>query len=136
AWTECALATVLQNASAEDICRQWSNAADALIKSAWESVAVEDMAILALGKLGARELNLSSDIDLTIVTSEHPNEKQFFAARKFISILSEKSPFGFCFRFTMILRQGETFPLLIFSINHFQDIYWTLVIIGERSALF
>lgn len=77
------------------------------------------MAILALGKLGGEELNLSSDIDLIFFYGEpgddghdaHAAHQNFFLklARKLIASLDQVSADGFVFRVDMRLRPyGES----------------------------
>ncbi|MEY4295803.1 MAG: hypothetical protein RLY82_1491, partial [Pseudomonadota bacterium] len=69
---------------------------------------------VGMGKLGARELNVSSDIDLIFVYDEDgetngktsiPNY-EFFAkqVRMVQSMLSDATPFGFVFRVDLALR--------------------------------
>src|SRR5262245_31220126 len=69
AWMKCAAATLLKNAATPDICRYWSDEADAILETAWFDAGLADKpaALFALGKHGAQELNLSSDIDVLIV---------------------------------------------------------------------
>src|SRR5690606_4306300 len=88
-----------------------------------------------LGKLGANELNLSSDIDLMIVTEEMPRQEQFRAARQFVARLSEGGPSGFCFRVDLDLRPGGQFSPLSCSATQLQDYYWSLGETWERLAL-
>src|SRR5436190_1899371 len=61
-WARCALATFLDRADAETVCRFWSDASERLIGEAWVLAGCENagLGLLALGKLGAQELNLSS----------------------------------------------------------------------------
>ena len=81
------------------------------------------LAVIAMGKLGGRELNLSSDIDLVFAFSEagtcdgrHKlSNEQFFTrqVRGAIKALSEINEHGFCFRVDARLRPfGESGPLV------------------------
>jgi len=84
----------------------------------------QELVVLGMGKLGARELNLSSDIDLIFAFPEHgqtdgrraiPNE-QFFTSlgRQLINLLGRQTEEGFVFRVDMRLRPfGEAGPLAI-----------------------
>jgi [glutamine synthetase] adenylyltransferase / [glutamine synthetase]-adenylyl-L-tyrosine phosphorylase len=83
----------------------------------------QQMCVLALGKLGAQELNLSSDIDLIFLYDEQGNtdggkqtsNQEFFlrASRQLIASLDETTPEGFVFRVDMRLRPfGESSPLI------------------------
>lgn len=84
----------------------------------------QPMLILGMGKLGGRELNFSSDIDLIFAypakgETDHPRKplehQQFFIklAQKLISALNKTTPFGQVFRVDMRLRPfGESGPLV------------------------
>ena len=63
-WLRCALATLLKTATAENVCLRWSHFADENILAAYKQHEGDkhNLAIFALGKLGALELNLSSDV--------------------------------------------------------------------------
>ncbi|MEE4298841.1 MAG: bifunctional [glutamate--ammonia ligase]-adenylyl-L-tyrosine phosphorylase/[glutamate--ammonia-ligase] adenylyltransferase [Pseudomonadales bacterium] len=81
------------------------------------------LVVVAMGKLGARELNLSSDIDLVFV---HPERgvveggagitcQEFFTrlGRRLIGLLDTRTPKGFVFRVDMRLRPfGDSGPLV------------------------
>ena len=67
----CALAQIFKTSSTKDICSFWSLETNRIVRQVWESnVGVEQqhLALFALGKWGAEELNLSSDIDIIIVS--------------------------------------------------------------------
>jgi glutamate-ammonia-ligase adenylyltransferase len=81
------------------------------------------MVIIALGKLGARELNFSSDIDLIFAYSQPGrttdanraiSSDEFFTrlGRRLIKLLGQATPQGFVFRCDMRLRPfGDEGPL-------------------------
>lgn len=82
----------------------------------------QQLYVIGMGKLGARELNLSSDIDLIFAypsAGETDNRRpisneQFFTrlGRKLISLLSTNTAEGFVFRVDMRLRPfGDVGPL-------------------------
>ncbi|HXI88324.1 MAG TPA: hypothetical protein VNH64_12750, partial [Parvularculaceae bacterium] len=71
------------------------------------------VAVIAMGKLGARELNYSSDIDLIIVFDPSTpalggeaaaREIAIAAARRLVKLLSEQTPDGYVFRADLRLR--------------------------------
>lgn len=83
------------------------------------NIQIDDMAIMAMGKLGAQELNLSSDIDLIFVhqargeTNGHKangtrsiDNKRFMTrlGQGIIKLLDNKTADGFVFRVDMRLR--------------------------------
>lgn len=84
----------------------------------------DELAIIAMGKLGAMELNLSSDIDLIFIHigAGDTNGKKCIDNQKFmtnlgrgiISLLDETTEHGFVFRVDMRLRPwGEGSPLVM-----------------------
>jgi glutamate-ammonia-ligase adenylyltransferase len=84
----------------------------------------QTMLVLAMGKLGGRELNFSSDIDLIFTYAEEGNTEggrrltnhEFFIrqAQKFIKILNKTTQEGFVFRVDTRLRPyGESGPLVL-----------------------
>lgn len=97
------------------------------------SGAPQDLLVVGMGKLGGRELNVSSDIDLiflysedgeTRATPEFPNARrtltvaEFYArlARRIIPALNDVSGPGFVFRVDMRLRpNGDAGPIVCSS---------------------
>jgi glutamate-ammonia-ligase adenylyltransferase len=82
------------------------------------------MIVLGMGKLGGRELNFSSDIDLILLFAEEgetdgaratANEEYFQRlGRSFIRLLDQRTDQGFVFRVDMRLRPfGESGPLVV-----------------------
>jgi glutamate-ammonia-ligase adenylyltransferase len=73
-----------------------------------------DLVVVAMGKLGGRELNVSSDIDLVFLYrgSIEEHERHERAGRRLIRMLSEPTEDGFVFRVDMRLRPyGASGPL-------------------------
>jgi glutamate-ammonia-ligase adenylyltransferase len=86
--------------------------------------ALSPFIVLGMGKLGGRELNFSSDIDLVFLFSEAgetsgprvvDNEEYFNRlGREIIRLLDERNADGFVFRVDMRLRPfGESGPLVV-----------------------
>ncbi len=104
------------------------------------------MLVLALGKLGTRELNFSSDIDLIFVYPENGethggrrelSNSEFFIrlSRRLIAVLNSTTEDGLVFRVDMRLRPfGESGPLAI-SFDALVDYYQTHGRDWERYAL-
>lgn len=95
---------------------------------------VQELLILAMGKLGGRELNFSSDIDLIFTFPENgetdresrPLENQKFFSRlgqKLISLLSDITYDGFVYRVDMRLRPYGQSGALVTNFNALQDYY-------------
>lgn len=136
-WVEAALATYHQTASPKDICLDWSLAADQVIKSASETLSLKEkgLAVFALGKLGAYELNLSSDIDLVVLSKDVPTMEMIKTTREFVKTISSVSEFGSGFRVDLDLRPGGAGSPLVCHVGRFQDYYWTQSELWERMAL-
>ncbi|HET7160041.1 MAG TPA: bifunctional glutamine synthetase adenylyltransferase/deadenyltransferase, partial [Burkholderiales bacterium] len=88
-----------------------------------ESCAPQQLHVIGMGKLGGRELNVSSDIDLILLYPEEGettgartlSNHEFFTrlARKLSATLSEMTADGFVFRVDLRLRPyGESGPLV------------------------
>ncbi len=78
---------------------------------------LEGFAVFALGKLGGRELNYSSDVDLVFCRrpSDDEAELRFYTrlGERLIHALSQSGPDGFLYRVDMRLRpHGESGPLV------------------------
>jgi [glutamine synthetase] adenylyltransferase / [glutamine synthetase]-adenylyl-L-tyrosine phosphorylase len=104
--------------------RELSDLADACLSAALARAALEtDVAppsVLALGKLGGRELNWSSDVDLLLVYEAPPGIEADFErnrgiarlARAFAAGLEARGPQGFGYRVDLELRpEGAQGPL-------------------------
>ncbi len=87
-----------------------------------ENNSTQEMLVIAMGKLGGGELNVSSDVDLIFVYPEDGetggiksiSNHDFFArlGRKLIASLNDITPDGYVFRVDMRLRPyGESGPL-------------------------
>ncbi|ULX57906.1 bifunctional [glutamate--ammonia ligase]-adenylyl-L-tyrosine phosphorylase/[glutamate--ammonia-ligase] adenylyltransferase [Ectothiorhodosinus mongolicus] len=106
---------------------------------------VQQLLVLGMGKLGGRELNFSSDIDL-IFTYPYSGQtdgercldnQQFFTrlGQRLIKALDEKTADGFVFRVDMRLRPfGDAGPLVM-SFDAFEDYYETHGREWERYAM-
>jgi glutamate-ammonia-ligase adenylyltransferase len=100
-----------------------------------ESGAEQHMIVLGMGKLGGRELNVSSDIDLIFIYPENgetvtssPEQRsvsnqEFFTklGKKLIGALSEITEDGFTFRVDMALRPNGNSGPLVASLNMIED---------------
>ena len=92
-----------------EVCRAMSELAEQSIRAALRWLREEELIVVAMGKLGGGELNVSSDIDLVFV---HPDSKENPAqpeqlertGRKLIALLSDVTEDGFVFRVDMRLR--------------------------------
>ena len=105
----------------------------------------QTMVVLGMGKLGARELNLSSDIDLIFTFPSHGetdarrplSNEQFFTrlGRQLINALGKQTEDGFVFRVDMRLRPfGEAGPLAL-SFGAMETYYASQAREWERYAM-
>jgi len=95
---------------------------------------IQGLVVIGMGKLGARELNFSSDVDLVFAYPESgsttggqtsvTNEEFFMRlCRQYIGILGSTSPEGPLFRVDLRLRPfGENGPLVM-SFDNMEDYY-------------
>ena len=69
AWIETSLSIIFKKTTAEISCAYWSNKTIEVLETAWYQAELntENICLISMGKLGALELNLSSDVDLFFV---------------------------------------------------------------------
>jgi len=129
-----ALRDVLGLATLANVTEELSNLADAILDSAYRGIRaylarrhgeprLEDgsvcgFSVLALGKLGGKELNYSSDIDLMFVYGgngettgpEIVTNKEFYkkVANEFTALLTTYTAEGQCYRVDLLLRPEGT----------------------------
>lgn len=106
----------------------------------------QPLLILGMGKLGGRELNFSSDIDLIFTFPEHgetvggrrsQDNQQFFIrmGQRLVNLLDQLTVDGFVFRVDMRLRPyGESGPLVV-SFSGLEDYYQEQGRDWERYAM-
>ena len=137
AWIECVLAEFFNKAPTADICSYWSTTADRLVRRAWSEAGLDTLAcaLFALGKHGAEELNLSSDIDVLLVAEASAAPTIEKKLRTFQSRLQKNSDSGFCYRLDFDLRPGGTMGPIITTLSQFQDYYWSQGETWERLAM-
>lgn len=102
--------------------------------------------VLGMGKLGARELNVSSDIDLIFAfpssgETDHPakpiDNQQFFnrLGQRLINVLDQQTVDGFVFRVDMRLRPYGGSGALALNFAAFEDYYQNQGREWERFAM-
>ncbi|WP_372871464.1 bifunctional [glutamate--ammonia ligase]-adenylyl-L-tyrosine phosphorylase/[glutamate--ammonia-ligase] adenylyltransferase [Shewanella sp.] len=106
----------------------------------------QPLMILGMGKLGGRELNFSSDIDLIFTFPEHGetqggrralDNQQFFIrmGQRLVNLLGQVTVDGFVFRVDMRLRPyGDSGPLVV-SYSALEDYYQEQGRDWERYAM-
>jgi glutamate-ammonia-ligase adenylyltransferase len=93
-----------------------------------------DFCVIAMGKLGAEELNLSSDIDLMYVFGGPDDARHQDAARRLGEAVTEILA-THCFRVDLRLRPGGRNSPLVISLEAALRFYETLGQTWERAAL-
>jgi glutamate-ammonia-ligase adenylyltransferase len=98
----------------EEVCAAMSDLAELEIAAALDWLRAPDLVVVAMGKLGGRELNVSSDVDLVLL---HPDAERAQAleraARGLVRLLADTTEDGFAFRVDLRLRPyGESGPLV------------------------
>ncbi len=149
-WNRLAAAAKCNSASPLEICFSWSEAANIILAKAFIQcfgefldLDVEDLesaknhekkiALFAFGKLGAMELNLSSDVDLLLV-AEETSEDLLVSLRKFQKLLNDRTHLGYVFRLDFDLRPGGKQGPLIPSLEQLRDYYGNYGETWERLA--
>ncbi len=103
-----------RRANLDEVCGAMSDLAELEISTALRWLGAEDLVVVGMGKLGGRELNVSSDIDLVLLYpgSADQQERYETAGRRLIRLLAELTEDGFAFRVDMRLRPfGDAGPL-------------------------
>jgi glutamate-ammonia-ligase adenylyltransferase len=109
--------------SLEATCAALSDLADACLQVALEaSDAPDGLAIVAMGKLGGRELNYYSDIDLMFVVDGDPAPATA-SASALIHTLSEFTPQGRCYSIDANLRPEGRSGALVRSLDGYIEYY-------------
>ncbi|HUO05876.1 MAG TPA: bifunctional [glutamate--ammonia ligase]-adenylyl-L-tyrosine phosphorylase/[glutamate--ammonia-ligase] adenylyltransferase [Candidatus Binataceae bacterium] len=142
-FTRIIIADLLKLIDVAGTARAMSDLADECIRAALDFAARQmgdraaeagSFCVLAMGKLGARELNLSSDIDLIyLIDSAHSPRAAETAARlgeAVTEILSAR-----CFRVDMRLRPGGRSSPLVTPLEGAIGFYQSLGETWERAAL-
>ena len=146
----------------EETVRDTSDLADAIIAASvdrlheWQCADLgtpighggepQQLVVLALGKLGANELNFSSDIDLIFTFPENgqteggrrsvDNDRFFLQlGRKLVKVLGEPTADGFVYRVDMRLRPFGTQGPLVLGFDALEEYYQTHGRDWERYAL-
>ena len=98
-------------ASLDEVGATMSDLAEVAIEKA---LGGDDLVVVGMGKLGGRELNVSSDVDLVFLYAgaAEAQERHERTGRRLIRLLSENTEDGFVFRVDMRLRPyGDSGPL-------------------------
>ncbi len=137
AWLKASAQTILNLEHPQNICADWSLTANEILQKAFETIVPLDqqkeISLWALGKLGAHELNLSSDVDILWIAADR-NACQPQWARELSLLLSSVTEFGFCLRVDYDLRPGGKSSPLIPTFEEVEDYYGNYGEAWERLA--
>ncbi|MGH2672794.1 MAG: bifunctional [glutamine synthetase] adenylyltransferase/[glutamine synthetase]-adenylyl-L-tyrosine phosphorylase, partial [Actinomycetota bacterium] len=92
----------LSGAPFDEIVEEISDVADACL----EEACPDRMAVVALGKLGGKELNYASDVDLLLIHREDMRQDSEGPAARLVKDLSEPTDEGVALRVDLTLRPG------------------------------
>jgi [glutamine synthetase] adenylyltransferase / [glutamine synthetase]-adenylyl-L-tyrosine phosphorylase len=138
-----AIGDLLRRFTVIDTTRALSQLADECIRGALAAAAylagpnariADDICVLAMGKLGAQELNLSSDIDLIYLLGGDADPKRLEIANRIGEALTEIVA-AECFRVDMRLRPGGRGSPLVIPVESALGYYQSMGDTWERAAL-
>jgi glutamate-ammonia-ligase adenylyltransferase len=104
---------LLRVADLPAVGRELAALAEVCLQEALRLVEAEvELAVVAMGKLGGRELNYASDVDVLFVHGDDDPTAVDHAARRVLAVMAEPSPAGIVFRTDADLRpEGRSGPL-------------------------
>lgn len=107
------ISELLYKTPAETIETDFTHLADAAVHTALKKTGLEkEIGVIALGKYGAREITLGSDLDLFFIAKD-TEEKYTVAAKSVIQLLQTPHPLGKLFEVDLRLRPyGQDGPLV------------------------
>ncbi len=126
------LRDALRFADLSETTEDLSNLADAILNASWRAVRRDlsldggELSIIAVGKLGGRELNYSSDIDLMFIyagDAQTSGEKFKVAANRITDMLSTYTPEGMCYRVDLRLRPDGRYGEVCHSLEGAKQYY-------------
>ncbi|HUK18486.1 MAG TPA: hypothetical protein VLW65_18815 [Bryobacteraceae bacterium] len=155
------LRDVLGAASLSDVTEEVSNLADAILDVAYRSIRADlvtrhgeprlgdaspcGFSVISLGKLGGKELNYSSDIDLMFVYGgdgetegpERVSNKEFYkkVANQYTALLSTYTADGQCYRVDLRLRPDGTLGEIAVALDGARSYYASRARDWEKQML-
>ena len=150
-----ALAVALADLSGEQplewVTAALSDFADAAMHQALEAALLErvpdaaptGLAILALGKLGSRELNYSSDVDLVLLFDpatmprrprDDPGEAAVRYGRRFVELMQQRTADGYVARVDLRLRPAPEVTPIVLPVGAAISYYESSALPWERAA--
>jgi [glutamine synthetase] adenylyltransferase / [glutamine synthetase]-adenylyl-L-tyrosine phosphorylase len=132
---EIAARDLAGEAPIEEVCRALADLAASVLQAALEWMgAAEDVAVIGMGKLGGRELNYASDIDLMFASGEDVSAGRQ-AAEKLLELLGGFSEQGQAYRIDLNLRPEGRSGVLVRSVDAYLEYYRRWAQPWEHQAL-
>ena len=146
-----ALGDLSGETSLEQVTAALSNFADSAIDQALRAAIAErvpgaealGVTVLALGKLGSRELNYSSDVDLILLfdpatmprrARDDPSEAAVRHGRRLVELLQQRSADGYVARVDLRLRPAPEVTPIMLSVDAAISYYESSALPWERAA--
>ena len=115
----------------------------AAIDERFPGVGTDGFAVLALGKLGSRELNYSSDVDLILLFDpnvlprrerDDPGEAAVRIGRRLVELLQQRTEHGYVARVDLRLRPSPEVTPIVLSADAAISYYESQALPWERAA--
>ena len=96
-----------------------------------------NFAVVAMGKMGGREMNYSSDLDMIFIYEGPENSREYFTrvAQRMIMILSSPTGEGVLYRIDMRLRPSGQAGPLVTTIEGFEVHHRERALVWEQQAM-
>lgn len=120
-----------------DVIKGLSKTAEAILSVCFEHISegIGNMAVIALGKLGGREITFNADIDIIFVCPEDVTQTHTKAAERFLRMLISYTKEGIAYRVDTRLRPEGSKGPLVSSIDSFKKYYSKAAAFWELQAL-
>jgi len=126
---------LVAHAPLEEVCGTMSDLAEVSLAAALDWLKTPELVVVGMGKLGGRELNVSSDIDLVFLHARPEVAARLeSAARRLIRLLADVTEDGFVFRVDMRLRPYGDSGALVCSYDFLEQYFVTQGREWERYA--
>src|SRR5437588_4562981 len=126
---------LVAQAPLEEVCGTMSDLAAAVLQASLEWLGAPELIVVGMGKLGGRELNVSSDVDLVLL---HPTSdgaaRLELPARRLTRLLDDTTEDGFVFLVDLRLRPYGSAGPLVASYDFLENYFVTQGREWERYA--
>jgi len=120
-----------------DVTRGLSRVADAVLSVCLNQIEGDSgsLAVIALGKLGGREINFGSDLDLIFVSAGEVTDRETRIAERFLRMLISYTKEGVAYRVDTRLRPEGSKGPLVSPVSTFRGYYGSSARFWELQAL-